>query len=187
MPIGIPDAGQPAAAADPLGDDAFAELFEQHIAAVWNYAYRLTGSWATAEDLAANTFLIAWRKRETVDFEGANPLPWLYTVAANLARSEGRRLGRFQRALSRLPRPQAQPDHADDVVTDLDADRHSRRIAAAVRSLPSAEREAVELCLLGELSTADAAAALGIAEVSVRSRLSRARARLRDILKEVAR
>jgi RNA polymerase sigma-70 factor (ECF subfamily) len=58
------------------------------------------------------------------------------------------------------------------------------RILAAVRALPRAERQAIELCLLGEVSTADAAVALGIAEVSVRSRLSRARSRLRGVLEE---
>jgi RNA polymerase sigma-70 factor (ECF subfamily) len=57
-------------------------------------------------------------------------------------------------------------------------------VLEAVRTLPRAERQAVELCLLGELSTADAAAVAGVAEASMRSRLSRARARLRTMLEE---
>jgi len=52
----------------------------------------------------------------------------------------------------------------------------------AIERLPRAERQSVELCLLGELSTADAAELLGVAEVSVRARISRARARLRTQL-----
>jgi DNA-directed RNA polymerase specialized sigma24 family protein len=42
---------------------AFGELFERHVAAVWNHAYRLTAPWAQAEDLTSSTFLLAWRKR----------------------------------------------------------------------------------------------------------------------------
>lgn len=171
----------------PDAEQAFAELFERHVAALWNFGYRLTGSWATAEDVAANTFLIAWRKRHTMRLEQDNALPWLFTVASNLARTEYRRQGRFRRALSRLPDTSSQPDHADHVAADVDARRHAEAIAAAVAKLPRGEREAVELCLLGELSTAQAAAALGIAEVSVRSRISRARARLRTMLEELDR
>jgi DNA-directed RNA polymerase specialized sigma24 family protein len=58
------------------------------------------------------------------------------------------------------------------------------RVLRAVDKLPRAEQEAVRLCLLGEVPTADAAVVLGVTEVSVRSRLSRARARLRELLPE---
>ena len=59
-------------------------------------------------------------------------------------------------------------DHADDVASRVDDDRRMVRVLAAVRTLPRAERQAVELCLLGDLPAADAAVVLGIAEVSVR-------------------
>ncbi|MGW0517211.1 RNA polymerase sigma factor [Crossiella sp. NPDC003009] len=164
--------------------NAFGELFERHAEAVWNHAYRLTGSWSAAEDLTSSTFLTAWRKRAELTLVRESALPWLYTVAGNLARTEFRRAGRFRRALSRMPHLHVVRDHAEDVVDQVDGDRRLRKVLAAVGELPRAEREAVQLCLLGELSIAEAAEALGVAEVSVRSRISRARSRLRGLLEE---
>jgi RNA polymerase sigma factor (sigma-70 family) len=165
---------------------AFGELFERHVEAVWNHAYRLTASWSQAEDLTSSTFLLAWRKCGQLHLIRDSALPWLYTVAGNLARDERRGSARFLRALHRVPNSPVQADHADDVAHRLDGDARMARILAAVRSLPRAERAAVELCLLGEVPTADAAELLGVAEVSVRSRLSRARAKLRTKLEELS-
>ena len=163
---------------------AFEELFHRHAEAVWNHAYRLTGAWSLAEDLTSATFLMAWRKRGEVRLIRDSALPWLYAVAGNLARSEFRRAGRFSRALRRVPAGDTAPDHADDVALRVDDDRRVRAVLEAVRALPKSEREVVELCLLGDLSTADAAALLGLAEPSIRSRVSRAKARLRTLLED---
>jgi RNA polymerase sigma-70 factor (ECF subfamily) len=169
------------------GDEtAFVELFERHAEAVWNHAYRLSGSRTGAEDLASATFLTAWRRRAEVTLVRDSALPWLYTVAANLARSEYRSATRFGRAVRRLEVVESVADHADAVAGRIDDDRRLRAVLAEVRRLPRAEREAVELCLLGELSTADAAELLGVAEVSVRARISRARARLRTRMEETS-
>lgn len=77
--------------------EAFTELFERHAKAIWNYAYRLTASWAAAEDLLAEAFLVAWRRRGDVRLVRESALPWLYTVTNNLRRDEGRRKRRFLR------------------------------------------------------------------------------------------
>ncbi|GLZ28277.1 DNA-directed RNA polymerase sigma-70 factor [Lentzea sp. NBRC 105346] len=159
---------------------AFTELFERHAEAVWNYAYRLTASWATAEDMLSATFLTAWRKRGDGVLVRESALPWLYTVTANLVRTEWRAGRRRLRMLSKLS-AEHERDHADDVADRLHARQHLQAVIAAVDRLPRAEREVARLCLLGELSITDTAAALGIAEASVRSRVSRARARLRDL------
>ncbi|MET9628845.1 RNA polymerase sigma factor [Lentzea sp. NPDC006480] len=165
------------------GDEhAFGELYDRYAEAVWNHAYRLTASWSTAEDLTSATFLAAWRRRTEVTLVRASALPWLFTVAGNLARSEFRRKARFSRLLLRVPRNDVQRDHADEVASSLDHESRLKQVLEAVERLPRAEREAVELVLLGELPVAQAAEALGVAEVSVRSRISRARARLRKEL-----
>ena len=161
---------------------AFEQLFLRHAEAVWNHAYRLTGAWAQAEDLTSATFLIAWRKRGEVRLIRDSALPWLYAVAGNLARTEFRSRGRFARALRRVPVNDSSPDHADDVAGRIDDDRRVRAVLEAVRALPKSEREIVELCLIGDLSTTDAAALLGLAEPSIRSRVSRAKSRLRTLL-----
>ncbi len=69
------------------GDEAaFSELFERHAESLWNHAYRLTGSWSSAEDLTSMTFLIAWRRRAEVTLVRDSALPWLYTVATSARR-----------------------------------------------------------------------------------------------------
>jgi RNA polymerase sigma factor (sigma-70 family) len=161
---------------------AFGELFERHAQAVWNHAYRLTGSWSLAEDLTSITFLTAWRKLNEVTLVRDSALPWLYAVAGNLARSEYRSSGRFARMLRRVPTQEAIEDHAEHVADKVDGESRMRTVLAAVAKLPKSERQVVELCLLGELSVAEAAELLGIEEVSIRSRISRARARLRRVL-----
>ncbi len=162
------------------GDEsAFAELFERHVQAVWNHAYRLTGSWSSAEDLTSNTFLIAWRKKADLTLVRGSALPWLYTVAGNLARTERRSASRRLRLLRRIPEPPDVHDHADRVAAQVDGEERLRQVIDAVRALPPAQRQVVELCLLGDLSIADAAALLEVAEVTVRAHLSRARTQLR--------
>ncbi len=165
------------------GDEhAFGELYDRYAEAVWNHAYRLTASWSTAEDLTSATFMTAWRRRAGMTLVRDSALPWLFTVAGNLARSEFRRKARLSRLLLRVPRNDVQRDHADEVASSVDHEVRLRQVLRAVERLPRAEREAVELVLLGELSAAEAAEALGVAEVSVRSRISRARTRLRKAL-----
>lgn len=161
---------------------AFGELFERHAQAVWNHAYRLTGSWSVAEDLTSITFMTAWRKLGETTLVRDSALPWLYAVAGNLARSEYRSSGRFARMLRRVPTQDLIEDHAESVAAKIDGETRMRVVLAAVAKLPKSERQVVELCLIGELSTAEAAELLGIEEVSIRSRISRARARLRRIL-----
>ncbi|MEU3769783.1 RNA polymerase sigma factor [Amycolatopsis keratiniphila] len=163
---------------------AFTELFERHVQSVWNHAYRLTGSWASAEDLTSATFLTAWRRRAEITLIRDSALPWLYTVAGNLARSEHRGSGRRLRLARRLPEPRSVSDHADTVVDQLDGEDRLRQVLALVAKLPKSQRQAVELCLLGELSVPDAAELLGVAEVTVRAHISRARVRLRAALEE---
>ncbi|WP_211766385.1 RNA polymerase sigma factor [Kutzneria sp. CA-103260] len=158
---------------------AFTTLYERHAQAVWNYAYRLTGSWSTAEDVLATAFMTAWQRRADVVLIRDSALPWLYTVAANLVRNDHRRRGRFLRLVPKLAVLDEARDHAEEFVERDHTQQRLTKVLAAVDRLPAAEKEAVQLCMVGRMSTADAAQLLGITEVSVRSRLSRARTRLR--------
>ncbi|RKT54594.1 RNA polymerase sigma factor [Saccharothrix australiensis] len=163
---------------------AFTELFQRHAEAVWNYAYRLTASWSQADDLLSTTFLNAWRTRGRAVLARDSARPWLFTVTARLARDQRRAGARLAAVVQRLSRAAPGHDHADAVADGDLAERRLRRVLEAVDHLPRAEREVVRLCLLGEVSTGDAARLLGIAEASVRSRTSRARARLRALIGE---
>ena len=159
-------------------DDAFGELFDRHAKAVYNHCFRLTGNWTQADDATSATFLAAWRRRRAVTLVHDSALPWLLTVATNTVRDERRSLRRRLSLLERMPAPVPAPDHADSVAERLDDEQQMAQVLAATRELPPAEREALALCVWSGVSYADAAEVLGIAEASVRSRVSRAKARL---------
>jgi RNA polymerase sigma-70 factor (ECF subfamily) len=162
--------------------DAFGQLFDRHSRAVYNHCFRLTASWSTAEDLTSTTFLQAWRQRDRMRLANDSLRPWLLAVATNAVRTERRSLGRRLRLLERARAEPPATDPADDVAGRVDDERRMASILTELRKLPPSEQEAVALCLWSGLSYAEAAAALGIAEASVRSRVSRARSRLRAAL-----
>ncbi|MFD7659922.1 RNA polymerase sigma factor [Actinosynnema sp. NPDC059797] len=158
--------------------NAFGVLFDRHAKAVYNHCFRLTASWAAAEDHLQNTFLVAWRKRDRLRLEHHSALPWLLAVATNVVRGHRRTAARRLRLFRRYPVEAAVPDHADHVAERVDDQRRMAVLLAAVEELPRNEREALALCVWSGVSYADAAAVLGIAEVSVRARVSKAKARL---------
>ncbi|WP_423202134.1 RNA polymerase sigma factor [Herbihabitans rhizosphaerae] len=166
------------------GKADFGVLFQRHVQRLWNHAYRLTGSWAQAEDLTSATFLTAWRRRAEITLVRDSALPWLYTVMGNLARDERRGLLRRLRLVKKVSEPVAVADHADSVAARVDDEARARRAADAITALPPAQRRVVELCLVAGLAPAEAAEVTGIDQGTVRGHLSRARARLRQTLEE---
>jgi RNA polymerase sigma factor (sigma-70 family) len=165
-----------------VGDHAaFAALFDEHSRAVYNLAFRLTANWSIAEEAVSLTFLEAWRLRASIEPEGGSLRPWLLGIAINVNRNMSRSARRHRTALSRLPPPPAVPDFADDLAGQLDDARQLRKVLAAVDSLRADERDVIALCVWSELDYAAAAQALGIPAGTVRSRLSRARLKLRQL------
>ena len=160
------------------GGHAFGVLFDRHAKAVYNHCFRLTASWAEAEDHLQATFLLAWRKRAEVRLERESALPWLLTVATNVVRNDQRSLTRRLRNLRRVGEERPMPDHADQVAERLDDQRRMKALLNAVAKLPRNEREALALCVWSGVSYADAAAVLGITEGSVRARVSKAKSKL---------
>jgi RNA polymerase sigma-70 factor (ECF subfamily) len=178
--------------------EAFAELFGAHARALYSHAARITGSQGAAEDVVSLTFLEAWRLRERLRPDGVPPeqggqegdglRPWLYGIATNVLRNTRRAARRHRAALARLPGPPADretvPDFADGLVGRMeDAERLSAAQAALGR-LRGPEREVFALCVWSGLSYAAAGEALGVPASTVRSRLSRARVRLRRLAQE---
>jgi RNA polymerase sigma-70 factor (ECF subfamily) len=94
-------------------------------------------------------------------------------------RTEWRTTNRHERLAHHVGPPPDVRDHADSVVASLDDRRRVHAVLAAMAALPAGQRDVVALCLIAEVSQADAAKALGITQVTLRSRLHRARARLR--------
>jgi RNA polymerase sigma factor (sigma-70 family) len=176
----VPPSDTPLWTAGAEGDEvAFGQLFECHARAIYNHAFRLSGSWSVAEDVTQTTFVTAWRRRRDARLVDGSVLPWLLVIATNAARTEHRSRRRWHALLRRVP-PEAEgtPDPADEVADRLRDEQRMRELLALVRKLPRAEREALALCVWSGVAYPQAAAILGVTEGAVRSRVSRARARL---------
>ncbi|MEU5630071.1 RNA polymerase sigma factor [Streptomyces rishiriensis] len=162
---------------------AFGELYELYATAVYNHALRLTGDWSAAEEVLSETFLAAWRGREDVAVEGGSLRPWLFGIATNKARNADRSLRRRLAFLARrAPGAQEVDDFAEDVAGRVDDARRLADVQRVLGRLRRHEREVIALCVWGGLDYAQAAEALGVPVGTVRSRLSRARARLREFV-----
>ena len=160
--------------------DAFGVLFDRHAKTIYNYCFRRVGDWAVAEDLLSTVFLEAWRRREK-ELPPDKVLPWLFGIANNVVRNQRRSRRRHSAALQRVPRARAEDTMADDTNERLDDERQMQRALFLLGRLRRAEQEVFVLCAWFELSYEDAAAALSIPVGTVRSRLSRARARLAEL------
>ena len=160
---------------------AYEEIFVAYATVVYRYAVRLTGDWAEAEDVVSLTFLEAWRLRKKVNPEGESLQPWLLGIATNVVRNRRRSARRHQNALTRLPRDEAVPDFADELLSRMaDTDRLAAARAALLKLRP-ADREVFVLYVWEELPYEQVAEILGVRPGTVRSRLSRARKRLREM------
>jgi RNA polymerase sigma factor (sigma-70 family) len=162
-------------------DEAFAELYRTHVQAVFGLAHRLTGQWSVAEDVVAETFLVAWRTREHLVTDERPLRPWLLGIAAHQSMNATRGVRRRLAFLSRRTTELVVEDFADELAGRLDDAERLARTRDAMRSLSRREAEVIGLCVWSGLSYAEAAEALGVPVGTVRSRLSRARARLKDL------
>jgi RNA polymerase sigma factor (sigma-70 family) len=160
--------------------EALGVLFERHARTIYNYCFRRLGDWAAAEDLVSVVFLEAWRRRDQ-ELPPGKVVPWLYGIATNVVRNRRRSLLRYAAALRRVAAPAVDVGFADDADARLDDEREMRAALELVRRLPRHEQEVLALCAWFELGYEDAALALGIPVGTVRSRLSRARNRVREL------
>jgi RNA polymerase sigma factor (sigma-70 family) len=162
--------------------DAFGVLFDDYARAVHSLGYRLTGSSQEAEEIVSLTFLEAWRLRAGVEPDGDSLRPWLLGIAVNVVRNFSRASRRHRAAMARLPAPSPVPDFADEVAGRIDDTARLAVVRAAFRRLRPAEQDVIALCTWSGLDYAAAASALGVPVGTVRSRLSRARNRLRELV-----
>ncbi|MDQ6696083.1 MAG: sigma-70 family RNA polymerase sigma factor [Actinomycetota bacterium] len=168
-----------ASSADP---SSFGILFDRHAATLHRYFVRRVGP-NDADALMGEAFRIAFERRSTYDTSRPEARPWLYGIATNLVarhrRTEARRLKATTRLLAR-----AGPEHDDPAQRASDAVAASRLlpdVVAAVQALPDGERDALLLHVWEELSYDEVAQALDLPIGTVRSRLHRARRRLREL------
>ncbi|MFJ6722313.1 RNA polymerase sigma factor [Streptomyces sp. NPDC091259] len=136
-----------------------------------------------AEDVVSLTFLEAWRLRETLDGVTSHRA-WLFGIATNVIRNTRRAARRHREAIARLPPSHAVPDPADAVVSRITDAAQAAAALAVLNRLRRADREVLLLHVWSGLSHEEVATACGVPVGTVRSRLSRARARLRKLAAE---
>ncbi|MFF1254931.1 RNA polymerase sigma factor [Pseudarthrobacter sp. NPDC058329] len=159
--------------------DALGMLFERHSDAVFRYCLSRTGSWHDAEELVSVTFLEAWRQRNSLTLQRDSLLPWLLGVATNAAKNKARSVRRYEQFLGRLPHSAVAADHATAADERIDVERQVRELLEGAAGLSAGERDVLLLCVMNGYSYEDTAAALGIPIGTVRSRVNRAKKKLR--------
>jgi RNA polymerase sigma-70 factor (ECF subfamily) len=160
--------------ADP---ELFTDVYDRYFRAIYLYAAGRLGT-GPAEDLAAETFAVAFGQRHRFDPVRGELRPWLFGIATNLIARHGRAEARHYRALARAPGWPATEGPEDRVVSAVAAQQAQPRLLRALAALPRGERDVVVLVALSQLSYEEIAQALGISPGTVGSRLSRARRRL---------
>jgi RNA polymerase sigma-70 factor (ECF subfamily) len=149
---------------------AFAAVFDRH----WPPLHRFCASRAGAagEDIAAETFRVAFDERARFDPARGDAGPWLYGIATNLLR-------RWFRGRTRLMPGADEHDFADDALGRVEASLLGPELAAALRDVAAADRDALLLHAWADLTYTEIAEATGVPVGTVRSRIHRARTRLR--------
>lgn len=162
----------------PRPDDSllFEQLFDQHYDDVYRYARRRTDDDA-AREVAAETFVVAWRRRDDLPDRA---LPWLYGIARNLLLTSYRHARRIRKLDGRghelegqVDRPE--PDHAAQVAD-------AGWLADLLEQLPDGDREAFMLIGWEDLSVNEAARVIGCTANALRVRLHRARKRAQRLV-----
>ena len=175
------DASDAAVIASSLVDAArFGEIFDRHFAEIHRYLARRVGA-ALADEIAAETFVLAFRLRDRFDHHAVDARPWLFGITANLVRRHWRTERRRLRAYARTG---VDPvcDETAEVERRIDALAAGPQLAAALASLSGREREVLLLFAWADLSYEEISTALGVPAGTVRSRLSRARAHVRELM-----
>lgn len=163
--------------------ERFTAIYDRYFAGVYRYVAGRLGP-QPADDLAAETFLVAFRRRDRFDPARGGVRPWLFGIATNLVAQHRRTETRRYQALARAG-ARAEPiagSHEDRVVTWVTAEGLQPQLARALAALSREERDVLLLMALIELSHEEIAQALGIPYGTVGSRLNRARRKLRAVL-----
>jgi RNA polymerase sigma-70 factor (ECF subfamily) len=159
-------------------EERFHALFEEHYRAVARFLRTRGHDPADADDLIAGTFEVVWRNMEKVP-PGREALPWLLGIARNLSRNARRKSQREASFVNDLTATTLPWDELP--IQDRE---ESAVVLAALAQLRPADRDLILLVAWDELTPAQAAQVLGLRPVTARSRLHRARQRLRALLQE---
>lgn len=157
---------------------AFGALFSRHAAPLHRYIARRAGQ-DIADDVTSETFLVAFQRRKRFDLSREDARPWLFGIATNLIHrhriAEARTLRSIERAAAQ-PAPVDSIDRLDDAI---DAQRTVARLARELRKLSVDDRDCLLLFAWADFTYDEIADAMNVPVGTVRSRLNRARRKLR--------
>jgi RNA polymerase sigma factor (sigma-70 family) len=161
--------------------ERFEAIFRRYFGQIHRYLAARVGS-RIADDLAAEVFTIAFAQRQRYDLARGCARPWLYGIATNLVGTYRRQEQRRYRALARAHTQGMAPSDEDLIAERVSAAAAGPALAAALAGLSNGERDVLLLVAVAGLDNQEVALSLGIPHGTVRSRLSRARTRLREAL-----
>jgi RNA polymerase sigma factor (sigma-70 family) len=166
---------------------AFGSVYDLHRDRVYRQARHLISSPHDAEDVTALVFLEAWRRRESVRVVDGSVIAWLLVTTNNVIRNLTRTQRRYAAAIAALPRPEPSVSHEFDQADErIDMHYQSTDVSQGWAKLSKRDQDIITLCILEDLSTADAARALGIPAGTVKSRLSRAKRKLSSLVTQTS-
>ncbi len=163
--------------------EEFAHVYDRHAAAIHRYLLRRLGA-EVAEDLTADTFTAAFRSRSRFDAtQATGALPWLYGIASNLGARHRRREVRGLRALARTGIDPVAHSWVEEADQRILARASNRPLAQALAELSAGDRDVLLLVAWADLTYAEVAQALRLPLGTVRSRLNRARRKVREAMR----
>jgi RNA polymerase sigma factor (sigma-70 family) len=160
---------------------AFAELFDRHAPVIWRYACRRAGAGA-ADEVVSETFLRAFSSRRAYNLKHPDARPWLYGIATNVLREYAREEARRGRGDERPSPSDLLDGELERVEARADAIAQVPATVAALARLEPVDRETLLLYALTDLDYQQIAIAMAVPVGTVRSRLNRARRRMRGQL-----
>lgn len=162
---------------------AFAGIVSRYQGPLFGYLGRMGLGQAMAEELAQEAFLRAWTHRDDFDPARAQFSTWLFTIAHRLALNELGRAARRHEVADGLAAPEAPaPEHQPPEA--LETAQRQRQVQAALRMLPLSDRSALALAYFQELDMATVARIENCSVATLKVRLHRAKARLRELLEK---
>jgi len=159
--------------------EAFGLLFDRHRDRVFRHAYRLSGERHDAEDIMSTAFLELWRRRLKVRLVEGSVLPWLLVTTTNVARNSKRTAFRYRKLLESLPQTEGISNANDDFFLQAEMDKDAAR---ALATLNTTDLQLVSLVVFEEYTIAAAAAVLDLTPAAAKSRMHRARQRMKSAI-----
>lgn len=161
--------------------ELFGIVFDRHFDPIFRFCLRRVGE-SGAEDAAGETFRRAFEHRDRFDCRSESALPWLYGIAVNIVRNSHRSAERLRTAAGRLSGIDDHGAEFDEVLSRVDAPADVAKAAEVIARLAPEDRDALLLLAWESLSYEEIASVQGVPLGTVKSRISRARTRLKEAL-----